>query len=236
MKNGTHSIASQSCPEESYARRAAWVRLCWVALLPLAGILLGGCQTQYDAFVPAPAMYEDLNLNAAAGQANYSTNCIQEGDVVSINFQYSTNFNTVQQVGLDGTLNLQGAGRVKAAGKTVLALQSELASLYKSQVKDDPVTVKVISPTSVVYVTGAVVHPGRIPLVRPMTLVEAVMEADGYDSSRAKLSDVEVLRIEGGRQRVYHVNLKKVLNGDDDSVFYLKPFDVVQVPAKVFNY
>jgi hypothetical protein len=45
-----------------------------------------------------------------------------------------------------------------------------------------------------------------------------------------------VLRIENGQQQSYQVNLKKVLEGKEKTPFYLKPFDIIYVPAKTFNY
>jgi polysaccharide export outer membrane protein len=176
------------------------------------------------------------NAYYQAGLADYSTNLLQEGDVVSIMFRYSTNFNTVQKIGLDGTLNLDAAGQVKAVNKTVLQLQGELTTLYQSQAKDDPITVKVIAPEAAVYVAGEVSRPGKIPMERPMTVIEAIMEAGGFDPLQANLSNVSVLRVENGRQHTYRLNLKRVFDGKDDTVFYLKPFDVVRVPAKTFNY
>ena len=170
------------------------------------------------------------------GAAAYATNNLVEGDVVSITFQYSTNFNAVQKIGLDGTLNLQGVGQVPAAGKTALRLQNDLTELYKGQVKEDPITVKIIAAESAVYVAGAVTRPGKIALERPLTVLEAIMEAGGYDPYRADLSDVLVLRLEQGRQKTYRVNLKRVLRGRDEAPFYLKPFDVIQVPTKTFNF
>jgi polysaccharide export outer membrane protein len=125
---------------------------------------------------------------------------------------------------------------VKAAGKSTLQLQTELTRLYQGQVKDDPITIKVVTPESAVYVAGAVTRPGKIPLERPMTVLEAVMEAGGYDPYRADLSHVLVLRVENGRQKSYRVNLRRILQGRDDAPFYLKPFDVIQVTTKTFNF
>ena len=62
------------------------------------------------------------------------------------------------------------------------------------------------------------------------------MEAGGYDPYRADLSNVRVLRVENGRQKNYRVNLKRVLRGREDAPFYLKPFDVIQVATKTFNF
>jgi polysaccharide export outer membrane protein len=193
-------------------------------LFSIACIMFAGCKTSHN---------EDV---VAAGSPNYLTNCLGEGDVVSITFQYSTNFNAVQKIGLDKMLNLQGVGQVKAAGESALQLQDQLTALYKTQAKDDPIIVRVVSTDACVYVIGAVNHPGRIPMERPMTVIEAIMEAGGFDSDRAKLSQVWVLRIEGGRQRAYQLDLKEVLEGKNDKVFYVKPFDIVRVPTKTFNY
>jgi polysaccharide export outer membrane protein len=189
----------------------------------LACVTFVGCKTSHEDAI-------------AAGSPNYSTNCLAEGDVVSITFQYSTNFNTVQKIGLDKMLNLQGVGQVKAAGESALKLQDQLTELYKTQAKDDPIIVRIVSTEACVYIIGAVNHPGRIPMERPMTVMEAIMEAGGFDSDRAKLSQVWVLRIEDGRHRAYQLNLKEMLEGKDDKIFYVKPFDIVRVPTKIFNY
>jgi len=133
-------------------------------------------------------------------------------------------------------LNLEQVGQVQAAVKTPLELQSELARLYKPQTKEDSLTVKVMSAVASVYVGGAVNRPGKIPMERPMTPLEAIMEAGGFDPNRARLGDVTVLRLEGGSQKTFHLNLKRVMKGSDSSPFYLKPFDIVHVPSKTFNF
>jgi polysaccharide export outer membrane protein len=186
---------------------------------------LTGCQTENSPEAPVHP-----------GAAVYATNNLLEGDVINIAFQYSTNFNTVQRIGLDGKLNLQGIGQVQAAGKTTQQLQNDLTTLYQGQVKDDPVTIKIVTAEAAVYVAGAVTRPGKIALERPMTVLEAVMEAGGYDPYRADLSNVLVLRVEHGRQKNYRVNLKRVLRGQEDAPFYLQPFDVIQVATKTFNF
>ena len=174
-------------------RRPAWQNyinlVLFLCLSGAACIFLTGCQSSsdtYDAAMVSSAAYY------YAGTPDYSTNCLSEGDMVSITFRYSTNFNTLQRVGLDGNLNLDVAGQVKAVGQTVLQLQSELTPLYQSQAKDDPITVKVITPEAAVYVAGAVNRPGKIPMDRPMTVLEAIMEAGGYDPLQANLADVSV--------------------------------------------
>jgi len=204
---------------------------CCFLLLSAFCLALTGCRT-------------DSASGTDPGSAAYATNNLLEGDVVSITFQYSTNFNAIQKIGLDGTLNLQGVGQVQAAGKTALQLQNDLTGLYKSQVKDDPITIKTVAAESAIYVAGAVTRPGKIALERPMTVLEAIMEAGGYDAYRADLSDVRVLRVVDGRQQTYKVNLKRLMQGQDDAAngkpgaepFYVKPFDVIIVETKTFNF
>ena len=194
-------------------------RCLTLALCTAIALVTAGCQSLHNS-----------------SNVSYSTNALHEGDVVGITFQYSTNFNTVQKIALDGMLNLDMIGTVKASGMTLIELQQELAKMYQPLVKDDVVTVKLIASTAGVYVSGAVLRPGMVEMDRPLTVLEAVMGAGGFDTSRAKLSAVSVLRIENGQQRTYHVNLKKVLDGEEKSPFYLKPFDIIYVPAKTFNY
>lgn len=194
-------------------------------------LLIAGCQTgngpTYSEVTPAPPM---------PGNPNYSANKLHEGDVLSISFQYSTNFNAIQKITLDGKLNLESVGLLQAAGLTPLELQQDIARVYKPITKGDIVTVKLVSAVDGVYVSGAVYHPGRIPLERPLTAIEAIMEAGGFEPNLAQLSQVIVLRIEHGKQHSYHLNLKKALAGKEDVPFYLRPFDIVHVPTRTFNF
>lgn len=220
------STSTRRCNET----RAVLARRLAGLLVAAAGILLAGCQSRLPESVGAPGPV--IDAAAALG----GTNLLQEGDVLDISFQYSTNYATTQKISFDGSLNLQGVGQVRAAGKTALQLQADLLKLYQPLVKDDVITVKVLSAAASVYVSGSVLRPGKIPLERPMTVLEAIMEAGGFDSNRALLSGVIVLRLESGRQTVHHVNVKRILRGDDDSPFYLKPFDIVHVPTKTFSF
>jgi polysaccharide export outer membrane protein len=170
------------------------------------------------------------------GIENYSTNDLHEGDVVRISFQYSTNFDAEQKVALDGTLNLNMVGRVMAAGKTMTQLQQDLTKDYQPFARGDIITVDLISSGAIVYVCGAVLRPGPLALDHPLTVLEAVMGSGGFDNTRAKLSNVTVLRIVDGSQEAYHINLNRILAGRDSTPFYLQPYDIIYVPAKVFNY
>lgn len=180
--------------------------------------------------------YASSKTTALGGVATYSKDLLREGDTVSIVCESVTNINTVARIPLNGMLDLPFIGQVQAAGKTTPQLQEELLQRYSSQVRADVITVKLIQSASAVYVAGAVLKPGKIPMDHPMTVLEAVMEAGGYDPERAKLSKVTVVRLEDGQQVVYRVDLEKTLSGRDPTPFYLQPFDTVQVPRRTFNW
>lgn len=208
---------------ESSRRSSAWSVL--TSLLLLAGFLTA-CQSQTGS----------TNVNSVPVSALSVTNTLQEGDVVQITFEGATNLNTTVKIPLDGMVLLPFVGRVKAAGKAPLDLETDLTSLYATQVKSTKIGVMVMSSAAAVYVSGAVLRPGKIPFDRQLTVLEAVMEAGGVDHNRAKLSSVSVLRIENGQQRIYHFNLKRALSGDEPVLFYLKPFDTIYVPEKTFTF
>jgi polysaccharide export outer membrane protein len=220
-------------PELHFMRGSQRLTPGHLILMVMIPILLAvaGCQSNPPA---ESANYAPVVSDP--GTADYATNLLHEGDVLSITFQYATNFNAVQKITLDGLLNLESAGAVKAAGKTPLELQGELAKIYKLQAQEDSVTVKLVSAVASVYVSGAVFRPGKVVMERPMTALEAVMEAGGFDPTRAKLSQASVLRIENGRQKAYHINLERVLQGEEEIPFYLRPFDIVHIPSKTFNF
>lgn len=225
-------------------KAAVWPRIGLAMVLMAAAAGICGCQIPHAAkkLIPSSSWFHSQpNPTPAAtpatpGSASYASSPLMEGDLVTISFEYSTNLNRVQKIAVDGTMNLQSAAPVKAAGKTPRELEDELHKIYQSQIKDEAVTVSLISAVSSVYVSGAVLRSGKLPMDRPMTVLEAIMEAGGFDPNRAKLSEVTVLRTENGTQTRYKINLQRVLDGKEPKAFYLKPFDIVHVPSKTFNF
>ncbi len=197
--------------------------------LPLLGLMvcLAGCEQ------PKPAT---KSTESAAGATPYASSALQEGDVIRVSFEGNTNLNTLAKVQLDGSISMPLVGDVKAAGKTLPELKTDLTTRYERLLKESEISVTLVSSAAIVYVSGAVLKPGRYPMDRPLTVLDAIMEAGGFDYNRAKLSEVTVYRLENGVQQYYTVNLKRTLRGVDSSPFYLKPFDTVRVPEKTFNF
>ncbi|HTB85351.1 MAG TPA: polysaccharide biosynthesis/export family protein [Candidatus Sulfotelmatobacter sp.] len=157
---------------------------------------------------------------------------LREGDTIKISFPGSANLDTTQQIRRDGKINLQLVGEVDAAGLTPDDLQKKLIDLYAPQISSKEVTVSLLSSTFPVFVNGEVAHPGKIMSDHPMTALEAVMEAGGFNPDTANMKAVKVNRIEAGKYKSYELNLKDILDGKTSAPFYLKPNDIVYVPER----
>jgi polysaccharide export outer membrane protein len=157
---------------------------------------------------------------------------LREGDILKISFPGSPSLNTVQTIRNDGIITLPLVGEVKAAGNTPAELDQKLMDLYASQLTEKEVTVEVQSSFFPIYITGAVLRPGKIMSDHPMTALEAVMEAGGFDYTKADMKHVKVIRKEAGGTKNYILNLKAVMDGTTGAPFYLKPDDILFVQEK----
>lgn len=157
---------------------------------------------------------------------------LHEGDSIRITFPGAPNLNTVQLIRRDGRVTLPLVGEFKASGLTPSEMEKQLVELYSPQLQTKEVNVAVESSAFVVYVTGAVLRPGKIMSDRPITALEAIMEAGGFDYTKANTKSVRIIRNEAGRSEQFTVNLKRVMQGQDTSTINLKPSDIVYVPEK----
>jgi len=165
----------------------------------------------------------------------YTTAVLREGDSVKISFPGAQNLDTTQQVRRDGKITLPLGGEIVAAGKTPADIEKEILTLHGDQLAVKQVVVTVTSSAYPVYVSGAVLRPGKILADRPMTVLEAIMEAGGFDQAKANLKKVTVLREFEGQTVSYRIDMRDVIAGKPGTKpFYLKPSDKIHVPQK-FN-
>lgn len=158
---------------------------------------------------------------------------IREGDALKISFPGAPKLDTTQQVRADGMVTLDILGEIKVTGQSPKDLEKILAQRFASELVSNEVTVTILSSTFDVYVTGAVLRPGKITSTKPLTAFQAIMET-GYDPINSNLEKVVLIR-QVGRDRYTYIplNLQLVLEGKETSPFYLKPSDTLQVPKKI---
>jgi polysaccharide export outer membrane protein len=197
-------------------------------------LLLTGCETSNTAAFDNER-FQDLLKMQRGDMAASGAFTIREGDTVRITFPGAANLNAVQLVRRDGKIEMPLLGELQASGLTPKELEQEILKRYGSQLISKEVTVTVDSASYDVYVSGAVLKPGKVTAIRPITALEAIMEGGGPDYTKANLKDVTVIRQENGRTKNYRLNLRDVLDGKHTDAFYLKPSDIVYVREK-FNW
>ena len=191
------------------------------ALVCVVIVPLTGCRTETPLYDTELVPYRSVKL--------------REGDVLSISFPGSRDLNvTAQTVRPDGKISLPLVGEVTAAGRTPAELEKELLKLYEAQLSLNEISVTVQSSAYPVFVTGSVIKPGKIMVDRPISDLEAIMEAGGFDPLKANMRSVVVLRNENGQLKHYIRNLKRILEGKSSRLLYLRPSDIVYVPEKNF--
>jgi polysaccharide export outer membrane protein len=201
----------------------------WFRQRLAAGLI---CMSAAFAFVgcvntgPAPMIPAEASVARPSGN-------LAAGDEISVSFSGAPELNTKQKIQPNGKVSLPTVGDVTAAGRTINGLQESLTSLYQAHLQDPTVVVSLESAAAGVYVSGEVLRPGKIPLDRPMTALEAVMEAGGF-TKFANPKQVIVVRNQKGKQQRYVLNMNDALTGMDSSPFYVRPFDVIYVKQSVW--
>jgi len=205
-----------------------------------------GCQTAPPHSTNAPPHSTNAPLQAVPASPGAASNepanadksmVLKEGDTLKITFPGAPNLDTIESIRIDGKITLQMVGEYDAAGKTPAAVEADLKKLYGPQLVNNEVSVTVQSAAFVVYVMGAVAKPGKIVSERPLTPLQALIEA-GVDDTRANLKAVQVIRTDSaGHTEKFKLNLHKVLHSQTEQMpsFTLKPYDTINVPER-FNF
>ncbi|MCX6880718.1 MAG: polysaccharide export protein [Verrucomicrobia bacterium] len=203
-------------------RAAGPHRRHWATGMLGAAVLLAvgaavGCNDLYPALPVPPEAY-----------VSKPGNTLTPGDEIRVVFSVAPELNTQQKIQPTGKISLPTIGEVTAAGRSVTSLQQQLTTLYQPHLQDSTVTVSLAATAAGVYVSGAVLRPGKLPLDRPLTVLEAVMEAGGF-SPMANPRQVVVVRTQDGKSKNYVLNLHQALNGTESTPFYVRPYDVIYV-------
>lgn len=206
-------IASISNPS---GRGPGLLAVSSAGLLASAFFLLAACS-------PAPNYSIPSNVYSATPKGTLSV-----GDKIRVAYPGAPEFDQAYKIQADGKIGLPMVGNVTASGRTASSLQSTVTAMYDKHLNDPTVIISLEEPAASVYVSGEVGAPGKVPLDRSISALEAVMEVGGF-SKFANPKKVYVIRTEEGRQKRYALNLADPLSGNESKAFYLRPYDVVYV-------
>jgi polysaccharide export outer membrane protein len=134
-------------------------------------------------------------------------------------------------VRVDGKITVPLIGEVSVVGLTPTELKEFLAEKFSHYINNPVVTVDAREIRSrMVYMVGNVKKEGPIPLIRPMTVLQAIDEAGGLGEF-ARKKKIYVLRKTDGKQVKLPFDYNAVIKGQHlEQNIALLPDDTIVVP------
>jgi polysaccharide export outer membrane protein len=187
--------------------------------------------TQQIAAASTPA---STSASASSGMTPKDLNdyVIGSEDVLAVNVWKEPEVSRAVVVRSDGKISLPLLGDIQAAGTTPKQLQVEIARGLASFISDPEVAVMVQNINSKKYsILGQVGHAGSVSLTGPMTVLDAIAAAGGFQAF-AKRKKIYVLRAAAdGRQVRIPFNYTEVIKGKHpEQNIQLQPRDIIVVP------
>jgi polysaccharide export outer membrane protein len=129
----------------------------------------------------------------------------------------------------NGNLRLPLVGSVAVAGLSLSKAEEKLAASYRELLKEPWVTVEVVEHRSrPLYLFGSFRKPGVFYMDRPMTLLQGIALAEGFDGG-ASLRSARLSR----NGKVQPVDIYELLaNGDQRQNVWLHPGDAIYLSDK----
>jgi len=189
--------------------------------LSLAFLALTGCQTP-----PATTSANETNSTPE------DSIILREGDQVKVTFPGNSRLDAAQAIRRDGKIVVPVFGEIQAAGISPSALEKQIVEKFGKDLVNKEVTVTLDNSQISVFINGAVLRPGKIESPRPITALEAIMEAGGFNYATANLKAVKVIRTEGSDVKTYILDFRGVLAGKATKPFYVRSSDIVYVPER----
>ena len=157
---------------------------------------------------------------------------IGSGDILNIVTWKELDFSRDDvMVRTDGKISFPLLGDVQAAGRTPMEIRKEIESGLKDYVENPIVTVTVKNSLSQkFYILGEVKKTGEYPLIKGLTVLQAFAIAGGFTDWASK-KEIILLRYENGKEKVYNINYKEIVNDKDFSQnISIKTDDTIIVP------
>lgn len=156
---------------------------------------------------------------------------LQQGDAVQISVWGEEKLLQEVKVLPDGSITFPLAGRVEVVGLSTPEAEALITEKLKKYLPDPQVTVVVQSTDgNRFYVVGKVIKPGPVLIAGPISALQGLSLAGGFDKFAAT-DQIKILRTEGRVQKAIPLNYGRLVNGQDlsDNI-QLRPGDVILVP------
>ena len=187
--------------------------------LALSGPAIGSAETpanQPDSKKPAPV------------DPSY---IIGSMDILEIQVWKEPDFSRQALVRPDGKITLPLIGDLHVSGMTTMTLKELLTEKLKDFIDSPEVTVILVeSHSKNFYIIGKITQPGTYPLMKDMTVLQAISVAGGL-GEWADSDSIRIIRKSGGKEKILHFDYKKVTSGKNlEQNIVLQPNDTIVVP------
>ncbi|MBA2848552.1 polysaccharide export protein [Thermosulfuriphilus ammonigenes] len=130
----------------------------------------------------------------------------------------------------DGMITLPLVNDIRAAGLTPMELKGAIEKKLKKYIEVPEVSVTVKQSYKVFYIIGKINKPGEYPLVKRLTVLQALSKAGGL-AEWANEENIIILRREGNKEKKLRFNYKRVIQGEDlEQNIFIRPDDTIVVP------
>lgn len=180
-------IACNLTPFRTWIRTTTRSLLACVPLMALAFLFLAGCHQGDKNLGPASALQPnsgsgtgvDDPARIAAAQLKLPY-LLAPGDEIEVRVFEDERMDGSFKIDMDGRFQFPYAGSVKADGLTTIDIREKLTQRLADFYVDPHVSVNLTSyEQQYINVLGYVNKPGRIPLRRDMSLIDAIADAGG---------------------------------------------------------
>ena len=220
-----------------------WVLLFLHLVIAASGQLLNKTDEVFKGGIVVSGGTEVQGSDSrAAGVASY---VLLVNDLIKVEVYKEEDLKRETRIDQDGTIKLPLIESVRVAGKTIASARELVKKLYEKDYlvsADVAITLIASSYTNVVaiaprlkfQITGEVKKPGmiEIPEGEKIDLVQAIGLAGDFTTLANKAS-VRIRRSEGGKEKLYDEDVKKMLDGKSKP-FPILPGDVITVRQTVF--
>ena len=206
-----------------------WYRtlLCIVLLGAPLGALAQVQPVPVDPKVPPVEERAEATVTSAGAAVDPRSYRIGAEDVLLLKIWREPDLSGLFTVRPDGKINLQLVGELDAANLTPVELEMRIAKAYESVLKSPLVTLQVQRVESKRYfISGEVGRTGAFPLIRPITILEALTMAGGI----REFGNGKKIVVMRGKTRL-KFNYNDVIKGKKlEQNILLEPADHIVVP------
>lgn len=180
----------------------------------------------FSCFMSAESACAAKNQNLDTGSY-----LIGLGDIITVQVWKQPEVSQKLTVRLDGRISLPLVGDIMAAGKSPETLSQDIEKKLKIYITDPSVSVILEQSTSRrYYVIGKVAKPGEFTIDTPLTIIQVIARAGGFQEW-AKKDKIVIIRRQNGRETLIPFDYESFTAGQNvNQNIEIAPGDTVIVP------